>query len=542
LDLGVVLGDRYRLNSRVAAGGMGEVWRAEDTVLGRIVAVKVIRPGLSGDPGFLHRFRAEARNTASLSHPGIATVHDYGETLDPAGGTRAFLVMELVDGEPLSTVLDRGRLEPSRAMDMLAQTARALHAAHQAGVVHRDVKPGNLLVRADGSVVVTDFGIARAMGAAGMTATGQVLGTAAYISPEQAAGQPATPASDVYSLGVVGYQMLSGHKPFEGENPLTVALAHMRQEPPPLPEDLPVAARAVVERSLAKEPTLRFASAAEMSEAARAAAAAPHDSRLAAATTAMLGAAGLAGATQLLDDGGATRQLGHGAPTSPAQSTSARRYSDDYPGLGPGGDRRYDDTSSYGRSYDDYDGGPRHGRPGDRKGKGRKVGVAVLVGIVALLALGLGIFAAMSLFDNAGSPGGDNSPQASAATPSPSPQQSEETFDLVKSDYLGEDIDKVSRALKRKGLNVDAVQIDPESEDDEEDSVADLTPTKNLTAGSTVTVKYFGKQQPDSGDGDNGNQSTEPTDEPSDKPSSKPPSSKPPSSAPASQAPEGDDS
>jgi hypothetical protein len=539
LDLGVVLGDRYRLTSRIAAGGMGEVWRAEDTVLGRIVAVKVMRPGLSGDPGFLHRFRAEARNTASLSHPGIATVHDYGETLDPAGGTRAFLVMELVDGEPLSTVLDRGRLEPSRAMDMLAQTARALHAAHQSGVVHRDVKPGNLLVRTDGSVVVTDFGIARAMGAAGMTATGQVLGTAAYISPEQAAGQPATPASDVYSLGVVGYQMLSGHKPFEGENPLTVALAHMRQEPPPLTEDLPVAARAVVERSLAKEPTLRFASASEMAEASRAAAAAPYDSRLAAATTQMLGAGAAGASTQMFDDDPATRFLGHGGtPTSPAQPTSPpRRYSDDYPGLGPGGDRRYDDTS-YGR-YDDYDGGPRHGRQDGRQGKGRKVGVAVIVGLVALLALGLGIAAAMSLFGGDDTPKADNSPTQGAPTPSPT-SAAAETVNIDEDDYLGKTFREAKVELVAKGFKVkNGGEVDPENQGDEEGTVADVSPSGDVEKGETITLKVFGPQpNNDDGDGDDGgnNQTESPSPEPSE-PSESPPTSKPGSGSPA---PEGD--
>lgn len=540
LDLGVVLGDRYRLTSRIAAGGMGEVWRAEDTVLGRIVAVKVMRPGLSGDPGFLHRFRAEARNTASLSHPGIATVHDYGETLDPAGGTRAFLVMELVDGEPLSTVLDRGRLEPSRAMDMLAQTARALHAAHKTGVVHRDVKPGNLLVRSDGSVVVTDFGIARAMGAAGMTATGQVLGTAAYISPEQAAGDPATPLSDVYSLGVVGYQMLSGRKPFEGENPLTVALAHMRQEPPPLTDELPVAARAVVERSLAKEPTLRFASAAEMAEASRAASAAPYDSRLAAATTQML-AAGAAGAsTQLLDDDPATRYLGHGAPTSPAHTTSPRRYSEDYPGLGADG-RRYDDTG-YGR-YDDYDGGPRHGRPDDRKGKGRKAATAVIVGLVALLALGLGIAAAMSLFGGEDEPN-DNQTQASTPSPSAAASQAPQTVNIDEDDYIGKDFDVVEEALEKQGFKVkEGDEVTPDSESEQEGTVANVTPAGDVEKGKTITLDVFGPQPQDDGDnGDDGDDNTnepsppEPSEtepsEPSDPPPSSPAGSNPPAPAP----------
>src|SRR3712207_6395965 len=186
----LVLHDRYRLVARIATGGMGEVWRAEDTLLGRPVAVKVLKSEYADDQDFLERFRAEARHTASLSHPGIANVYDYGEVeAAPVGGrpaATAYLVMELVDGEPLSTILAReGRLEPARAMDIIGQTAIALQAAHDAGVIHRDVKPGNLLVRPDGVVKVTDFGIARAADAVPLTQTGTVLGTAYYLSPEQ---------------------------------------------------------------------------------------------------------------------------------------------------------------------------------------------------------------------------------------------------------------------------------------------------------------------------------------------------------------------
>ena len=194
----VSLGSRYRLLSRIAVGGMGEVWRAEDTVLGRAVAVKVLRSELTSDQTFLDRFRAEARHAAALAHPGIASVYDYGEVASP-GADRpdtAFLVMELVDGEPLSALLAREQQLPAdRTLDILAQTAAALGAAHAVGVIHRDVKPGNILIRPDGQVKITDFGIARAVNAAPVTATGLVMGTAYYLSPEQAAGQPVTPAS-----------------------------------------------------------------------------------------------------------------------------------------------------------------------------------------------------------------------------------------------------------------------------------------------------------------------------------------------------------
>src|SRR5947209_8988563 len=193
-----VVGDRYELDERIAVGGMGEVWRAHDRVLSRDVAVKVLKPEYAADPTFLTRFRNEAKHTAALSHPGIANVFDYGEV-----DNTAYLVMELVHGQALSQVLaQEGPLAPDRALDIVGQAALALAAAHDAGVVHRDVKPGNLLIRPDGVVKVTDFGIARALDAAAVTQTGFVVGTAAYLSPEQAAGKPATPASDVYAPGL----------------------------------------------------------------------------------------------------------------------------------------------------------------------------------------------------------------------------------------------------------------------------------------------------------------------------------------------------
>lgn len=184
-----LLADRYRLGPRIATGGMGEVWRAKDVVLDRDVAVKTLRAEFTDDQDLRSRFRAEARHAARLSHPGIASVYDFGESAD-----RAWLVMELVEGEPLSAVLHReGALGPERTLDLIAQTAAALQVAHDGGVVHRDVKPGNLLLRPDGVVKVTDFGIASAVDAAPVTRTGEVVGTAYYLSPEQARGQGPPP-------------------------------------------------------------------------------------------------------------------------------------------------------------------------------------------------------------------------------------------------------------------------------------------------------------------------------------------------------------
>ncbi|GAA1786034.1 hypothetical protein GCM10009682_05140 [Luedemannella flava] len=267
---GTVLGGRYRLEERIASGGMGDVWRAVDDVLGRTVAVKVLLPALLEEPGFGERFRGEARTMATINHSGVVDIYDYSS--ESAVGS--YLVMEYVDGDALSRTLSRvGRLTPARTMALVAQAAEALHAAHVKGVVHRDVKPGNLLVRPNGTLVLTDFGIARAVGAAQLTAAGSVLGTAAYISPEQAMGQQATPLSDIYALGIVAYQCLSGRRPFEGDNPLEIAMRHVREVPPPLPPDIPMPVRVIVERAIAKEPTARWPDAAAFASVARRAAA-----------------------------------------------------------------------------------------------------------------------------------------------------------------------------------------------------------------------------------------------------------------------------
>lgn len=270
LTPGQLLADRYRLARRIAVGGMGEVWEAADTRLDRRVAVKVLKPELCGDAEFLHRFRTEARTTASLNHPGIAAVHDYGETAGVVDGPKdtAYLVMELVEGEPLAGILARERrINADRTLDILEQAGTALQAAHERGYVHRDVKPGNILITPNGQVKLTDFGIAKAADAAPVTRSGMVMGTAHYIAPEQALGHEAEPASDVYSLAVVGYECLSGHRPFLSENAVTVAMMHIRDLPPPLPPDVPPYARAVIEATLVKDPRQRYGSGAEFAAA-----------------------------------------------------------------------------------------------------------------------------------------------------------------------------------------------------------------------------------------------------------------------------------
>src|SRR3954453_15336985 len=265
LNAGTTLGGRYRLDERIAGGGMGDVWRGTDEVLGRTVAIKILLPALLEEPGFAERFRGEARTMATINHPGVVDVYDYGSE----EGT-AFLIMEYVEGDALSRTLSRvGRLTPGRTMALIAQAADALQAAHEKGIVHRDVKPGNLLVRPNGTLVLTDFGIARSAMVGQLTQAGSVLGTASYISPEQAAGSPASPLSDVYALGVVAYQCLSGRRPFEGDNPIEIAMRPVRDVPPPLPADRPPAVRQFVDRAMAKDPGARFPSASAMGQVAR---------------------------------------------------------------------------------------------------------------------------------------------------------------------------------------------------------------------------------------------------------------------------------
>ncbi|RAO20400.1 Non-specific serine/threonine protein kinase [Micromonospora noduli] len=269
LTRGVLLGDRYRLGERVATGGMGAVWRGTDVLLEREVAVKVLLPSLVADPEFTARFRAEARMLAALRHPGVVPVHDVGQAALDDGSQVDYLVMEYVEGEPLSArVRAVGRLDPATTMSVLAQAADALHTAHLAGIVHRDVKPGNLLVKGDGTVVLVDFGIARSRNMAGLTAANMVLGTASYMSPEQATGQPVSAATDIYALGAVAYFCLAGQPPFHGDNPLAVALRHAQEDPAALPANTPPAVAAVVTRALAKRPEDRFGSAAELAAAA----------------------------------------------------------------------------------------------------------------------------------------------------------------------------------------------------------------------------------------------------------------------------------
>ena len=272
----LVLGGRYELAERVGAGGFSEVWRAADLVLARPVAVKLPYPGFVQDDEALARFRAEARNGGRLSHENVARVYDYGEPDPP---NPPFLVLELIDGPPLSVLLRDGPLAPGRTARLLAQAAAGLAAAHQAGLIHRDIKPGNLMSAPGGTVKVTDFGISHAAGSVPLTATGLVYGTPAYLAPERATGAPATAAGDLYSLGIVGYQCLTGELPFTGD-PLQLVLAHRDRPLPPLPGSVPAGLAALILALTAKDPAARPGSAAEVARCAAALAGHPGTGRL----------------------------------------------------------------------------------------------------------------------------------------------------------------------------------------------------------------------------------------------------------------------
>src|SRR3954471_7527707 len=397
---GRTLGDPYRLTKHIATGGMGDVWEADDTTLERAVAVKILRAEHAGDPNFVERFRAEAKHAAALSDPHITSVFDYGEATDN-DTTVAYLVMELVPGEPLSAVLAReGALDVDRTLSVVAQTADALQAAHEAGVVHRDVKPGNILIRPDDSVSITDFGIARATNdPSHLTRTGLVIGTAHYLPPEQAAGKPITPASDLYALGVVAYECLSGARPFAGDNAVHVAVAHLREEPPPLPDDIPEPVRHLVMSLLSKDPLARPARAADVAAAARALRADPGDSSDIVATTLL---PSLAEAS--------TETVDLSAVDEEAVAERPRWRGDAYPG------------------------------------QRRTRGLLLLAGLVVV------VIGALLLVLVGG--GNDRSPATASSTPSPRPTPSPTPIrvNVVASSYVGDKYTDVQRALAALGL------------------------------------------------------------------------------------------
>lgn len=264
---GQLLNNRYQLLERVGSGGMATVYRAHDLILGRLVAVKLLHAGLTGDESFLHRFRQEARAAANLTHPNIVTVHDTGQD-----GNQHYIVMEFVEGQTLKQIIRQqiqsGQIMPiNRALDLTIQICAGIGYAHRAGLVHCDVKPQNIIVTRDERVKVADFGIARAVSDASQEIRSVVWGTPQYLSPEQASGKPATPASDVYAIGVILFELLTNRLPFEAESQSAMALKHLQEPAPPVTRFNPATPgqiERIVAKLLTKEPTSRYRTAGQL--------------------------------------------------------------------------------------------------------------------------------------------------------------------------------------------------------------------------------------------------------------------------------------
>ena len=457
---GRLLGGRYELTGLIATGGMGQVWQGRDNVLARDVAVKVLRSEFTGDPTFLARFRAEAQLAARLVHPNIATLFDYGEVPPqrPTDEHLAYLVMELVRGESLSGLLRREpRLSPERTLDVLRQSAAGLAAAHAVGVVHRDVKPGNVLLGPDGTVKITDFGVALSATSVALTQTGQVIGTAHYLSPEQAQGARATPASDVYALGLVGYECLAGHRAFEAESSVQIALMQIREDPAPLPGDVPPAVRQLIESATVKDPARRFPDGAAFRTAIddvlagrgpRPAADAPRTAVLPAVTAVTAAASAPPPSTRVM----------------PAVTAAGRT-----PAPEPAADR------------------PKRRR-------------TVLLGLLALLVVAGLVFAGVQLLgpaDGDGTATEESTEQSTTpATPSSSPATTSEeaapssadTVQVDAGDYVGRDVGAVEADLRALDL---AVALSPvETADRPEGAVLSVDPEGSVEPSTTITVRY----------------------------------------------------
>ena len=455
---GVSFGGRYELDSRIAIGGMGEVWEATDHVIGRTVAIKILKDEYMGDPGFLERFRAEARHAALVNHEGIASVFDYGEE-----NGSAVLVMELVPGEALSTILEReGSLSTDKTLDIVAQTAAALQAAHAAGLVHRDIKPGNLLITPDGRVKITDFGIARIADQVPLTATGQVMGTVQYLSPEQASGHAASPATDIYSLGIVAYESLAGKRPFTGESQVAIAMAQINDAPPALAATIAEPVRNFVMSMIAKKPEERPATASAVARAATALRRGDVAGAVA-IVPAIAGGVPLDDVTQLLTPGVATQEATRLLPATTVAPAAAAAT-------------------------------------GDEPKKKRSPWTWPLVALIALLLIVLGgtLFA---LFANQGStPTPVNTSSTPSTTPSKPPVTPSPSATLVSIEGLalvGKTCDDAQATAKANKVDVTCERGSAAPTQDQVGKIYQTNPTRgDVKPGSLITVTFYDEMSP----------------------------------------------
>jgi serine/threonine-protein kinase len=425
---GKLYGDRYRLIKRIATGGMGEVWEAQDEVILRLVAIKILKQQYMGDPDFVDRFRTEAKHAAMINHDGIANVYDYGEDEGSA-----FLVMELVPGESLSSILEREKTLPAeQVISIIAQTALALDAAHREGLVHRDVKPGNLLITPDGHVKITDFGIARVANQVSLTQTGQVMGTVQYLAPEQATGKAATAAGDVYSLGIVAYEALAGKRPFKGDTQMAIAMAQINETPPALPEGIDPRLVRLVMDCLAKKPDQRPHSALELAARAEALMA-----------------------------------------NSPIHIPIIAANSDK------------EDSVSDETTFINTDTKPTNAAPAIWPWVAV---ILILLGIIAAVVWA-GLVSPKETIKPTPTP---TKTQTTTPSPTPTPTETVDTVVVLVSNYQGLDVSLVVPQLTELGLVVEPIAgLSVPADDPRISQVYDLSPLGTLQVGSTITVYYY---------------------------------------------------